>query len=83
MYDLVYTKYIHSIFVEQIWSKNSKLSVCADIWYLDQFEFAELNGDAHFFYLTTGNTWVNLVQKIKIVNLSLNLVLRVTRVCGI
>ena len=33
----------------QIWSKKSKLSLWAEIWYLKQFEHAEFNGDVHFF----------------------------------
>ena len=28
----------------QIWSKKSNMSVLAEIWYLDEFEFAEFNG---------------------------------------
>ena len=34
----------------QIWSKKYKLSVSAEIWCLDQFEYAELNGDVLSFY---------------------------------
>ena len=30
-----YTKNIHGIFIEQIWSKNLKVSVLAEIWRLD------------------------------------------------
>ena len=33
----------------QISSKKSNLSVEVEIWYLDQFKYAELNGDVHFF----------------------------------
>ena len=40
---------IGNTFFEQIWSKKSKLSAQAEIWHLDQFKYAELNGDAHFF----------------------------------
>ena len=33
----------------QIWPKKSKLFVKAEIWYPNQFEHAEFNGDVHFF----------------------------------
>ena len=33
-----------------IWSKNLKLSVETEIWNVDQFQYAELNGDIHVFY---------------------------------
>ena len=33
----------------QIWSKKSKLSVEAEIWYLHSFEYAEFNCGVHFF----------------------------------
>ena len=33
----------------QIWSKKSKLSVEAEIWYLDLFEYAEFNDAVHAF----------------------------------
>ena len=29
--------------------KNLKFSVLGETWYLDEFEYAELNGDVHFF----------------------------------
>ena len=39
-------------FFGKIWSKkSSKLSVWGEIWYLDQFEYAEFNGSIHFFCL--------------------------------
>ena len=44
--------------------KKSKLSVQDKTWYLDWFEYVDLK---HPF-------WANLVQKIKIASLSLNLV---------
>ena len=34
----------------QIYSKKSELSLYAETWYLDYFEYAELNDDVHFFY---------------------------------
>ena len=33
----------------QIWSKKLKLSSYGKTWYLDWFEYAELNGDVHLF----------------------------------
>ena len=37
--------------------KKVKLSIKAEIWYLDQFECAEFNGGVHSFYsFYTGNT---------------------------
>ena len=33
----------------QIWSKKSKLSVYAKIWYLDYFEYAGFSGGVPFF----------------------------------
>ena len=33
-----------------MWSKKSKLSVKAEIWYLVLLEYAEFSGDVHFFH---------------------------------
>ena len=50
----------------QIWSKKLKLSVKAEIWYQDWFEYAEVNGGAHLFCFRPKNPfWAYLVQKFK------------------
>ena len=111
----------------QIWSKKSKLSVEAEIWYLHQFEHAEFNGDVHLFCFwseifflgkfspksqnyqsklkfvkeTNSNMqnsmmlfsfliferkypfWRNLVQKVKIISWSWNLVPALIQICWI
>ena len=49
----------------QIWSNKSKLSVSAEIWQLDQFEYAEFDGDVHFLVFDQKFPfWVNLVQNV-------------------
>ena len=53
----------------QIWSQNSKLTVQSKIWYLDQLEYLQLNGDVYVFDRKYP-LWANLVQKIKIFSLS-------------
>ena len=60
--------YIINALFEQISSKKSKFLVSAEIWYRDQYEYAEFKGDVHFYPF-----WINLVQKVKIVSLSWNL----------
>ena len=56
---------------EQIWSKKSKLSVSAEISYLNFFEYAQFNSGVHFFCFRPGITFLeNLGQKI--VSLSWN-----------
>ena len=42
----------------KIWSKNSKLFVQSEIWYLDYFEYAEVNGDVHFCLFPIKNTFL-------------------------
>ena len=37
-------------------SQNSKLFVYSEIWYLDYFEYVELNGDVHFLFFLAENT---------------------------
>ena len=55
----------------QIWSKNPKLLVGSEIWFLDKFEFAEFNWGIHYFVLDQKKPFLaNLLQKIKIVTLS-------------
>ena len=34
-FNTAYSKYVQCIFIEQIWSKNLKVSVLAEIWHLD------------------------------------------------
>ena len=46
---------IGNTLVRQIWSKKSKLSVEAEIWYLDLFEYAEFSGSVHCFYFSIRN----------------------------
>ena len=36
-------------FLDKFGPKKSKLSVEATVWYLYRFEYAEFNGDVHFF----------------------------------
>ena len=36
-------------FLREIWSKKLKLSVRAEIWYLDKLRYAEFIGGVHFF----------------------------------
>ena len=56
----------------QIWSEKSK------------FEYTEFNGGVHFFCLDWKQPfWANVVQKIKIVSLSRNLVPKLIRICRI
>ena len=68
----------------QIWSKKSKLSLWAEIWYLHLFEHAEFNGDVHFFVFDRKYPFLaNLVQKVKIISWSSNLVARLIQICRI
>ena len=61
----------------QIWSKKSILPVLAEICYQDRFKYAEFITDVYFFsFQLEILCWANLVKKIKIVNLNLNLVCR-------
>ena len=46
---------------------KSKLSVWAEIWYLEEFEYAEFSDDVHFFCFWPYTSWANLVKKLKIV----------------
>ena len=66
------------------WSKKSKLSVKAEICYLVQLEYAEFNGDVHFFRFQMEISFlVKLIPKFKIVFLKWNLVPRLIWVCRI
>ena len=68
----------------QIWSKKSKLSLWAEIWYLHLFEHAEFIGDVHFFVFDRKYPFLaNLVQKVKIISWSSNLVARLIQICRI
>ena len=35
----------------RFWSKNSKMSILAEFWYLGQFKYTKFNGAVHFFGL--------------------------------
>ena len=68
---------------EQMLFKKSKVPVWAEIWYLDEFEYAEFSYVVHFFCFTfsgnifffwRGGGWQIWSKKIKIVSLSWNLV---------
>ena len=56
----------------RIWSSKSRSSVYAKIWYLDWFEYAEFNGDVHFFCYT-GNTlftfWKTKINETRLLSL--------------
>ena len=51
-----YIPNIYTTFIGEIWSKNSRVSVLAGIWYHEKFEYAEFNSDDHFFPFSTANT---------------------------
>ena len=68
----------------QIWSKKSKLSVEAEIWYLLN---SSMQNSMVMFILSVFDWkypfWVNLVKKIKIISWSGNLVARLIWICRI
>ena len=68
----------------QIWSKNSKLSVWAENWYKNQFEYQEFSGDVYFscFQLEVSFFW-KFVLHLKIFCWSCNLEPRLIRICRI
>ena len=43
---------LETYFWENFDNTNSKLPVSAEVWYQDQFEYAEFNGSVHFFCCT-------------------------------
>ena len=45
---LIFLFLTKNIIFGKIWSKNSKLFVQSEIWYLDQFEYAEFNGGVYY-----------------------------------
>ena len=56
-----------------------------EILYKVQFEFAEFDGDFHFFFFFfvwgwKYPFWTNLIQKIKVISLSWNLILRLIQI---
>ena len=61
-----------NIFV-QVWSKKLKLYVLDEIWYLDSFKYAELDGNVNFLFWTGiileskfGRKKQNCLMKIKL-----------------
>ena len=69
------------LFLANLVQKNENLWIEAKIYYLDYFEYAKFNGGVHFFWFIPETPfWANLVQQIKIVSLSWNLVPRLFRI---
>ena len=69
-------------FFVHIWSKNLRLSLWAEIWYLDYFEYAQFNGDAEVFCFRPKIPFLgNLFQKNKTVSLRWSLVPWLIRIC--
>ena len=65
-----------NILFGQICSKNSKLSVSDETWWVDQVEYAELNSDTHFFLFWAENNFFGQIcfKNIKIFYLRWKLV---------
>ena len=71
-------------FLGQHWPQNSRLYDYSEIWFLDLCDYAEFNDDVHFSVLDQKYPfWAKLVQKIKIVSLSQNLVSRLIWICKV
>ena len=66
-------------FFWEIWSKKSEVSVWGRSWYLDLFEYADINADVQFFSLLPEISFLG--QEMKIFSLSWNSVPRVIRIC--
>ena len=64
--------------LKQTWSKKSELSAQDEVWYLDELEYGEFDGDIRTFYFRLEISFrANLVQKSKIVWLRWNFVPRI------